>query len=1562
MKRSLAASLFGLAAVLAGLAAGGCGPLLGVRATVRTDERTRLEEQVLGERAGPGPGQALLPLEGEATTADELGELEALGERLAALPAHDAESRAWQAVVLHNRAVLEARRGARGAARALLAEAAEHAALYGLATLQWQVRFSAAQLAEGQEAAARLDEAARILLESPPIGQMDYDFEDPARRCRLYAALAGAALEAGDPAGALARCAEREAVALARATPPGALTFPPGELSRLAAELAAARQTASKAREQLCRLSPGGIAAEAPEPAVIAFREAMARLRQVAAGSRGSSAGAGLLVPDPAELAAVRELLGPEAVLVALEPLGGEDYAAFLLGSEAFRAERVTLPPASALAPFADELGAARRLYLSLPPSLSGLAWQQAPLDGAPLAERLEVVFTGGLSDLYWAFETKGYGRNSVLIVGGWPGGLGRARSLVGEGAEAEVLDVREHGKGRLGEAAELRDVLWLLNPLELAPGAPWRSRLAWPGELALLSGVSPGEWAVYRTRASCAAFAGAPDDAFSSRSFDALRVLTRALVAAGVPSVVYGTGAERLPAAGEPYWRAFMGGVLEGSAAAAHREALAALAAAHRGAFRLYGFGGLSEEAYREYGALEFSDRARAGNAHLAAGRYAEAAGAFLDLWHMARAVQFESEAAQARVLAQIQQQLVQCFRALGDYGAAVRHQRLLIEQVGAFEGGEGPLTVVAYQSLGAVLTEAERFGEAAEAYRSSVELLRELGEREDMARVLGELGKSLDRAAEYEGALETFRRALDEYRELGRPGGMARQHGRIGAVELRRLNNAPRAEEHLLEALRLYREAGDEEGVTASQIDLGLSRRAMGDLEGALERFELALRRAAERKQPRLRARALAELGNTRWLRGEYEAALGLVGRSNELAEEIGDAFRLNVNYQLLGLIHWELNDDDRAIRALERAIAEARRAADPLEVASAHNNLGIVHRRRGDYAAALAEFARAVEIDTRLGSRWGLGYDHRNIGITLHRMERHGEASPHLELAVELAREIGDRVNLARALLALGELRLDQGRLREAEPLLGGALGGAREVYLPEVEWRALRGLGRLERARGEQEAALERFREGIEVVEGLRGEIKVAEFQSSFLTNKMELYEDAVGLLLEMGHPEEAFRYAERSRARRFMDVLAGREFELRTPRERELYGRLEELARRMRALREALGREEDEERRSDLAEGLQAHETDYSDLLVEIRAANPGLSAFVSVEAAGADELGDVLGPGTALLAYYMLPQELVVWVFRDGRVGVRRTPVERDALSERIRGYRIMVQNRELLEEVLAASRELDAVLVEPVRDLIEGSEAIGIVPHRALHYLSFASLHDGEGYLVEEFPLFYGPSASALARTLRQEPPGAREGLRVLAVGNPAVGEPAYELPFTEQEVVSIARDFVEVTMLTGERATEGWVTENIGGFDVVHVGAHGRFDPLNPLFSSLMLAPGDDDDGLLHLHEVTGLRIEARLVTLSACQSGVGELRSGDDLVSLARAFTYAGTRAILSTLWRVDDVSTALVTKHFYRRYVDHGAATSLRHAQLQVMRDGRHAHPTYWAGVVLSGDHR
>ncbi|MFO8007149.1 MAG: CHAT domain-containing protein, partial [Candidatus Brocadiia bacterium] len=1036
---------------------------------------------------------------------------------------------------------------------------------------------------------------------------------------------------------------------------------------------------------------------------------------------------------------------------------------------------------------------------------------------------------------------------------------------------------------------------------------------------------------------------------AFDPEAFAALRVLTRACIAAGASSVVYGTEA----AARTGLWSDVLRALREQPASEAVKGGGARV--------RLYGFAGLTDERYAELSRLDFNDTLRAAQENLQADRLGQAAGRFLDLWHMARALPFEDESRRQLILANIQQQLVECRRGLREYEEAARHQRMRIQHLEERPGTPTPALAAEYQSLGALLTRAEQWDEAVEAYETSLALLREEGEQEQIAAVLGELGKSLDRAARYAEALDAFETALATYTRLEDAEGAALQHSRMGAVYLRRLGNAPRAEEQFRRALELHEAADQPERAAEARVDVALCRRHLGDFPGALELLQQARRTAERRDMLSTLSRALAEVGNTYWLTGDYQQALELVTSANEAARRIGDDFQLNVNYQLLALIYWELNQYDRAHDALDVAIEAARRAEDDLEVASAHNNRGIIHRRSGQYPDALDSFGQALRIDERLQSCWGMGYDHRNIGMTLRRMGRLDEAEPHLTRAVELAESIGDRINLAKALLALAELRLDQDAAAEASDLFTRALEEATEVYLPEVEWRALRGLGRMRRRQGDLKAAWEAFREGIAIVEEMGAGLKIDEFRSGFLVNKMDLYEDAVDLLLEMGREQEAFHYSERSRARKFADLLSGQPLELRTEEEQELYRRQQDLSARIRGARQALAREPDQKRQDGLTAELERLRRQYSDLLLDMRVEHPELSGFVTVEAVTADELAEFVPDGVALVAYYMLEDRLVAWWRRDGAFGSVQVPVGREELTGRIKDFRLMVQNRELLSEVRTAAQRLYDDLLRPLEERLAGAEAICIVPHRGLHYLSFAALHDGDRFAVENWPLFYSPSASVLRRALDAEPPQHRREVRVLALGNPDVGDAAYELPFTEQEVVSIGRDFPRVTALTGQEASEERLREEIADYDVVHIGAHGAFDSANPLFSTIVLSP-QQQDGLLHLYEVPALEIHAQLLSLSACQTALGELRSADELVSLSRAFSYAGARSILSTLWRVDDVSTALVSKHFYRHYAAHGAAESLRHAQLQVMNDGRHYHPTYWAGVLLTGDYR
>ncbi len=1542
-----------------GLLTAGCGPLVGVRATVSLDERTRLERNVLGSRAVAAPRDALLSATDTLPTGDRgalvalLEEYGRLEQSLASLETHDAASRAWQSVLAHNRGVLHLWLGDRQSAEQAMRHAAKMADAWWLTTLQWQIL---AELGESLGDRPLLERAEEALMGAVLAERADYRFEAPRRRARLYSRLVEAAMADGDHEGALRLALRREAIELARAMPPGALHFPPGRLAELAAGLDDARRQLAAEREKRCVLSFASLTGGSEARRGEAWR----RLRAVREVLAAESPVGGLLIPAPTDPAELRESLMPRTAILVVEPIGDDRFAVFLLPATAPPAAAVVEHnhlPEAAFATLSATLREVDGLYVAAPLALQGMDWWSAASGGDEEAGPSRRALLGGASDLPWAFRLRRYGRRSVLVCGGLPDAVADL-PVHDEPWETKFLDVRRLSVEDVAEAAAMVDLILFMNPLEFSPGRPAATRLAWPGGLGNLRGLGIGELAGLSTRAVAVGCLRTGPEAFGPTGGGSLRVLLRTVMAAGTPSLVIG-GRD----VSDAFWREWLAGLAEDSVAGAFRRARGAIPGRQRSGVRLYGSLGFTASELAQFQRLDVNETFATARTELNAGRFRAAAGGFLDLWHMLEASPFDSADQKWLVLANVQRLLVECRRGLRQYGEAARHQRRRVDYLEQRSDTPSAILAAEYQSLGALLTQAESYEGAVRAYEQSIGLLRVGDGGRELAQVLGELGKSLDRAARYDRALETFGLALEQYRELSDTVGAGKQHQRIGAIYLRRLDNAPRALVHFQAAHDAYREANEAGDVAETTIDLGLARRRLGEFAAALELFEGARAQAQKLGLRATLARALTETANTRWLRGEYQRALELVSESDRLALPLDLAFQLNVNNQLRALIFWELNEFDRAHLALDDAIRYAHLAEQPLEVATAHNNRGIILRRQQMYERALEAFDRALEIDTRVRSRWGMGYDQRNIGITLHRMGRLSEASGHLEQAVQTSVEIGDRVNEARALLALGNLRSDQARPDDAGRLLRQALDRSRELYLPEVEWRALHGLGRLKRDGGDAESALRWLQEGVKVVEGLQAGIKIDEFRAGLLANKSELYEDIIELLLDMERPEEAFVYAERSRARKFLDVLAGQNVELRSESERQLYARQQELARRIDALRQAVRREADAERRTELQAELDQVEQRFAGVLLEIRIANPALSGFVSVEAPRVADLEESLSAetGVGVVEYYLLADEVVTWVWDGMRLQVIRRMVPRERLEERIREFRFAIQNRDLVDVVLRQSQSLHQLLYAPVKAVTADADTVVVVPHGPLHYLPFAALHDGEAFVAERHALAYSPSVGVLLRGLQAPVARQRAELSVLAVGNPSVGDPVYDLPFAEQEVASIRRDFPQAETLTGEQATEESVTERMSRFDVVHVGAHGTFDPANPLFSRLILAPGERD-GRLHLFEVTGLRLDARLVALSACQSGVGKLMAGDELVSLSRAFVYAGSRAVLSTLWRVDDVATALVMKHFYRNYIEATAAESLRRAQVQVMNDGRHYHPVYWAGIALSGDYR
>jgi CHAT domain-containing protein len=282
---------------------------------------------------------------------------------------------------------------------------------------------------------------------------------------------------------------------------------------------------------------------------------------------------------------------------------------------------------------------------------------------------------------------------------------------------------------------------------------------------------------------------------------------------------------------------------------------------------------------------------------------------------------------------------------------------------------------------------------------------------------------------------------------------------------------------------------------------------------------------------------------------------------------------------------------------------------------------------------------------------------------------------------------------------------------------------------------------------------------------------------------------------------------------------------------------------------------------------------------------------------------------------------------------------------------EKIRGIKLQTGG----EQGADKSNALYATLIQPLKDSIK-TKNLTIVPHGALHYLPFAALSDGKKYLIDSYNLRVLPSTSVL--TFLKDQKSGHAG-NLLAFGNPDLNDPSLDLPGAEAESTAIAAKVSGSTLFTKKQATETALKTVGGEYRYVHFATHGTFNPDEPLTSGLLLAADNQNDGTLTVRELYDLNLPADLVTLSACETALGKVANGDDVVGFTRGFLYAGTSSIVSSLWKVDDSATSELMQKFYGGLKKNTKRDALRSAQLYI-KDKYNAHPYYWAAFQLTGN--
>lgn len=332
------------------------------------------------------------------------------------------------------------------------------------------------------------------------------------------------------------------------------------------------------------------------------------------------------------------------------------------------------------------------------------------------------------------------------------------------------------------------------------------------------------------------------------------------------------------------------------------------------------------------------------------------------------------------------------------------------------------------------------------------------------------------------------------------------------------------------------------------------------------------------------------------------------------------------------------------------------------------------------------------------------------------------------------------------------------------------------------------------------------------------------------------------------------------------------------------------------------------------------------------------------------------ELQKTLGSGEAVLQFHVLDKRSIVWLISRAGLSAAVIPQGQAGLAALVENFRSSVIERRRDTTPLAVA--LNKLLLSDL-DLTP-TLRLFVVPHGPLHYLPFQALHDGRSFLIERTAMTVWPSSAVGARLQAR---GNAPVPVLLGFGNPSTDKNV-PLPGAEREVQQVAKLFPRSEVFVRQDATKERFKAGASRANMVHVAAHAELDDVDPLFSRILFASSSTESGLLEAREIYTLDLRGvRLITLSACESGLGRVARGDEIIGFTRSLLSAGANSIVASLWPVADDSTDLLMGRLYRELATgRDLMAGMQQAQLEVQKNRRFAHPFFWAPFNVIGNGR
>ncbi|MBD2328702.1 tetratricopeptide repeat protein [Alkalinema sp. FACHB-956] len=906
---------------------------------------------------------------------------------------------------------------------------------------------------------------------------------------------------------------------------------------------------------------------------------------------------------------------------------------------------------------------------------------------------------------------------------------------------------------------------------------------------------------------------------------------------------------------------------------------------------------------------------------------------------------------------------------------------------------------------NIGNVYLAIGDYPKALDVLQQAMKIALASGARSMQGRILNNIGRVYDEQGQTTKALSYLQQSLEVAQAIQSPAAEATALNNLAGIYSTQ-GDFERALEFHQRSISIKRQYGFE--IVTALNNIAVLYIDQGKYDLAVEQLQQSLEMARKTGDLPNEVIILRNIGEVYHAQSSYAKALEFYQQAQALSQKMGSRSSEFVGLLAQGRVYVNLGQYSQGLERLQRSLLLSRELGEKNSEASTLIHIANVYRKQKNYPQALQVYQQSLTLFRETGNLSMQSVIFQRIAETYEKQGNWAQAERFLQDALALQRKIGLRPREASTLNTLGQVYLAQGQVQAAQEALQQALNIAQTVNDRTTQAEALATLGKLFQT--QPELAIAFYKQSVNTYEGIRTSNRSLskEQQESYTQTIADTYRQLADLLLSQGRIGEAQKVLELLKIQEINAVTEGTRSA--TPLTQVPLTQIEqEIIKKYNSLI-AFGQQRDTCKQTNCPK-LEEYNQTYRNLTAAydqfiegvktqlIKERDTAIAASTDDFSGGARKIVDTQ-PNTVLIYPLVLKDKTrILWASKGGVLSQTECPLGEAQLSKLVEQFRTDLQNSTDLTPVQTTGQQLyQCLLPQKLRNELTQNKITNLifVPDRVTNYIPMAALYDGKQYLIEQYSVsnILSVSLTDTQATLPDRPSVLGFGLsQPVTLTNPT--REFSSLPYVTYELDNIVKSDAK----TDSRGVLNGITWLDRDFsrktleaqlaqykpNILHIATHGEFVPTAPRTSYLVLGDSTpyEISQIQYLEDLQNVH----LVVLSACETALGGSdRNGSEVAGIAAYFlsSNAKAKAVLASLWKVNDPATSLLMSEFYQNLTPGKSKTqALRQVQLKFInsqltlqdaadragarryipnqkRPNHLSHPYYWAPFILMGN--